>query len=40
MTTAEKLAMYANKKAFIETISKAFEKNLSKSSVTSIEYEV
>lgn len=40
MTTAEKLAMYANKKAFIETVSKAFEKNLSKSSVTSIEYEV
>ena len=40
MTTAEKLAMYANKKAFIETVSKAFEKNLSKSSITSIGYEV
>jgi hypothetical protein len=40
MTAIEKLAMYANKKTFIETVSKAFEKNLSKSSVTSIEYEV
>lgn len=40
MTIAEKLEMYANKKAFIEAVSKAFEKNLSKSSVTSIEYEV
>lgn len=40
MTIAEKLEMYANKKAFIESVSKAFAKNLSKSSVTSLEYEV
>ena len=40
MTITEKLEMYANKKAFIESISKAFAKNLSKSSVTSVEYEV
>ena len=40
MTIKEKLEMYAGKKAFIDNISKAFEKNLSKSSVTSIEYEV
>ena len=40
MTIAEKLEMYANKKAFIDNVSKAFAKNLSKSSVTSLEYEV
>lgn len=40
MTIEEKLEMYAGKKAFIDCVSKAFEKNLSKSSVTSIEYEV
>lgn len=40
MTIAEKLEMYANKKAFIDNVSKAFTKNLSKSSVTSLEYEV
>jgi hypothetical protein len=40
MTITEKLEMYANKKAFIDNVSKAFAKNLSKSSVTSLEYEV
>lgn len=40
MTMEEKLTMYANKKAFIKSISKAFESGLSKSSVESIEYEL
>ena len=40
MTLEEKLEMYANKKAFIDSLSKSFAQNLSKSSVTSLEYEV
>lgn len=40
MTISEKLEMYANKKDFIKTISKAFETGLSKSSVTSVDYEL
>lgn len=40
MTVSEKLEMYANKKDFIRSISKAFESGLSKSSVTSVEYEL
>ena len=40
MTISEKLEMYANKKDFIRSISKAFESGLSKSSVTSVDYEL
>lgn len=40
MTIEEKMEMYRNKKAFINDISKAFENKPSKTSVTSVEYEV
>ena len=40
MTLEEKLEMYKNKKTFINDISKAFENKPSKTSVTSVDYEV